>query len=477
MTLFWWAASALALFAALLLLAPLFRRRNREALDGDRGMLAAMAIYRDQIAELEKEVETGRIHEEEARAAQVEIERRMLALDERGAVKLNAGPRSAAFLVTVAIAAPLSAFALYGVLGQPTKPDQPLAGREAPANIANAEQAGDMIERAEALAERLSQEGGSFEDWWLLAQSFLFLERFDDAAKAFKQAADIAPDNTDALGAYAETLIRAAQGQVTAEAELTFRKVLEIEPGDPRARYYVGLSAAQNERFDAALEIWQALYKDSPADAPWIPTVRQGLVDMANLLGVDPENVVPEPQPAELARTEALASPAQSASAEDIEALRARLEASPKDFEGWLQLARLEVANNNLDAARMAIARVREIYPGAPFVQQQIAKAEQELGLLGERRGPDQEQIAAAQDMTPEEQQEMIAGMVQGLAERLQDNPDDLQGWIMLMRSYGVLGDRDKAVEAYENARAHFAGLTEPLSVLENQARTSGLIR
>ena len=52
----------------------------------------------------------------------------------------------------------------------------------------------------------------------------------------------------------------------------------------------------------------------------------------------------------------------------------------------------------------------------------------------------------------------MIEGMVQGLADRLQDNPDDLEGWLMLMRSYSVLGKPEKASASAGQALAAFEG-------------------
>ncbi|MEE8145890.1 MAG: tetratricopeptide repeat protein, partial [Kiloniellales bacterium] len=62
--------------------------------------------------------------------------------------------------------------------------------------------------------------------------------------------------------------------------------------------------------------------------------------------------------------------------------------------------------------------------------------------------------LQAAADMTPEEQQAMIRSMVAGLAARLEESPEDLEGWRMLARSYGVLGERAKAADAYGRAAA-----------------------
>ncbi|MDE0703345.1 MAG: c-type cytochrome biogenesis protein CcmI [Rhodospirillaceae bacterium] len=69
-------------------------------------------------------------------------------------------------------------------------------------------------------------------------------------------------------------------------------------------------------------------------------------------------------------------------------------------------------------------------------------------------RGPSAEDMRAAERMTPEERQEMIRGMVEGLAERLEENPGDLAGWLRLGRAQAVLGELDKSADAYGRAVA-----------------------
>lgn len=68
--------------------------------------------------------------------------------------------------------------------------------------------------------------------------------------------------------------------------------------------------------------------------------------------------------------------------------------------------------------------------------------------LLGNTKALDPSQTAAPQPMT----QEQITGMVEKLAERMQANPDDLKGWLMLARSYKTMGRYAEAVEAYGKA-------------------------
>ncbi|MFA5120832.1 c-type cytochrome biogenesis protein CcmI [Zavarzinia sp.] len=68
--------------------------------------------------------------------------------------------------------------------------------------------------------------------------------------------------------------------------------------------------------------------------------------------------------------------------------------------------------------------------------------------------GPSAGDVAAAQEMTPEQRQAMIESMVERLAARLKAQPDDLQGWLKLARAYDVLGKAPEAVAAWEKAAA-----------------------
>ncbi|MEL7528331.1 MAG: tetratricopeptide repeat protein, partial [Pseudomonadota bacterium] len=78
--------------------------------------------------------------------------------------------------------------------------------------------------------------------------------------------------------------------------------------------------------------------------------------------------------------------------------------------------------------------------------------------------GPSQEDIAAAQSLSAEEQARMIEGMVAGLAAKLEDNPDNPDGWVMLVRSYSHLGETDKAADALTRASAHYSNNPEILA-------------
>ena len=89
--------------------------------------------------------------------------------------------------------------------------------------------------------------------------------------------------------------------------------------------------------------------------------------------------------------------------------------------------------------------------------------------------GPSAADVAAAQALSPDERSRMIAGMVDGLAQRLKQNGNDLAGWQRLLNAYVVLDRKREAREALAEARRNFAGDEGALSELSALAASLGL--
>jgi cytochrome c-type biogenesis protein CcmH len=90
-------------------------------------------------------------------------------------------------------------------------------------------------------------------------------------------------------------------------------------------------------------------------------------------------------------------------------------------------------------------------------------------------RGPSEEQVAAAKDMTPEQRIAMIKGMVAQLAERLGKDGSDIEGWLRLVRSYMVLGERERALAAAGDARRALAAEPDKLKRIDELVKGLGL--
>ena len=369
-------------------------------------------------------------------------------------------------MAAVALASLLTAaaFGLYSLLGTPELPGQPHAGRVQQDRLARAS-GGDIASRAEILRARLEDNPQDVEGWVLLGRAAFHLRRYAESAESYRKAMELGVEQPDLVAAYAEALTLAHGNKVPPAARLAFDQVLAARPDDPRARYYIGLSEAQAQQFDRALARWKALLADTPAEAGWRPMVVKGVRDMARFLKIDTATVLSD------------SDLGLAASVDPVAALTARLAADPKDWEAALALAQAQAEQGNPAAARAALDDISARFAKAPFIQQRIAETAQQLGLAESTapRGPSDAQVAAAAGMNDSERSQMIAGMVAGLAERLDSAPDDLSGWLMLIRSYGVLGQPADAQSAADRALRHFAGNATAQAAIRQSTSDAGL--
>jgi cytochrome c-type biogenesis protein CcmH len=104
--------------------------------------------------------------------------------------------------------------------------------------------------------------------------------------------------------------------------------------------------------------------------------------------------------------------------------------------------------------------------PDSPWVGM-VREALASVGAASDAPGPSAEDVAAAQQMKPEDRDAMVRGMVDRLAERLKLDGSDVEGWLRLVRAYTVLGDRDRALSAIADARRALGHDTDKLRRLD----------
>jgi cytochrome c-type biogenesis protein CcmH len=122
---------------------------------------------------------------------------------------------------------------------------------------------------------------------------------------------------------------------------------------------------------------------------------------------------------------------------------------------------------------RAMLANAPEDTPWAGFVRHELARLEG--GPEPQERGPRQEDVAAASDMSPDQRIAMIRGMVAKLSDRLHQDGTDVEGWLRLVRSYMVLGERDKARAAAGEARHALASDPDKLRRIDELVKGLGL--
>ncbi|MGF1552841.1 MAG: c-type cytochrome biogenesis protein CcmI [Paracoccaceae bacterium] len=418
-------ATALAAITALLIVRPLLAGRRRE--DGDDRDAADVALYRDQLAEIDRDRERGVIGEAEAEGAKAEIARRLIAADRRLQARGTAARAPAeltrkAALATLA-AAPLLGAGLYLAIGNPGAPDRPLSVRdlvaearaqrpsqaEAAARAAaedvrgpRAAPGGEGYARLVAELERVTAERPQdVEGQRLLASAYLRQERFAEAWPVLDRLIALEGENApaDLFAAKAEAMVLAAGGYVSPEAEDALAVALERQPSLPVARYYAGHALAQSGQVEEALALWRRLERDAPSDAPWLGMLRQILARADGSGVVGPAPVPNRSRPGEapgLAATggmpplpgdvdrdaaEAMAAlPAEErrqVMAANAEALEARLDAEGGPPEKWAQLLRSYRMLDRIEDARRVYRLSQERLSGseAGFVREQALAA------------------------------------------------------------------------------------------------------
>ena len=376
--------------ALAILLVPLLLRRRA---DGSREAYN-LRVYRDQLAEVERDLGRGLLSPEQAEAARAEIGRRILGLSPAPASSASASPVPFAAATIAVVLLPFAAWLLYAQLGSPALPDQPFAERAAAAKaVASGVQHLDLGKAVAKIEAHLKEHPEDLTGWLLLARTEISVGRYAEAADAYRHAADLSGHRADILGDWGEAQVLAAGGTVTPTAREAFQAALADKESAPRSRYYLALAQSQQGDTKAALQGWVDLAGDSPADAEWLPLLRQRIAEAATTLGVDPASLKTSsgmPSPAAVAAT---AQATADASPEERRAmilamvgkLASRLESQPDDVEGWARLGRSYMVLNQPDKAREAYARAVKLKPGDPQLTRALVEASAAAGKTGTR--------------------------------------------------------------------------------------------
>lgn len=264
-----------------------------------------------------------------------------------GAGLNRAGYAAIAGLATVAIG-----LGVYGYLGQPKLALNSLTG---PSRT-------DYPSLIAMLARRMPDRPGDVEGWALLGRGYLTLGNADQAQKALAHAveaqkAEQGEADPQLLSSYGEAMTEAA-GQVTKDAEDVFKQVLAQDPRDLVARYYTGLALATRGDKEQALQLWEAVLADAPANTPW----RGVLIDQVAALKASAGGAAPNP--------EAM-----------VERLAEQLKSSPNDLDGWVRLIRGYAVLGNKDKAAQALTTARSVFANQPNAQAALAREASDYSL------------------------------------------------------------------------------------------------
>ncbi|EDQ33778.1 cytochrome c-type biogenesis protein CcmI [Hoeflea phototrophica DFL-43] len=521
--LFWVIAAVLTAIVTLALLGPVARARSAAS---EAPARHDMEVYRDQLAEVDRDLADGLVDEAQAEVARTEISRRLLAASRKSEAEdaedtqsSNRSLRQIA-VYAVAIFMPLTAVTAYLELGRPDLPQLPLAARlqSEPENTDIAM----LVARAE---QHLAQNPEDGRGWAVLGPIYMRTGRFAESAEAFRKSIALLGPSPARLASLGEALFSASGGIVTEEAMLAFQTARELDPNDPRPQFFLAVGMVQAGKRDEARAAFTAMMETAPEGAPWIAAVESQIAALDTPSGPLSGPVTGAGALAPGNPSAADIAAAQDMSPEDrqamigsmVESLEARLADNPDNIEGWLRLVRSHMVMGNRDRAQAALDRAFAAFSNASTETQALTGAARELGLVASSTlggvpvasaspaedaasanqpegtttpfilegvspetsaapaGPTQDDVAAAAAMSDQDRDAMIRGMVASLDARLADNPNNIEGWLRLVRSYAVLGDEAAAGSALKRASATFPGATAEGQALAALAAQLGL--
>jgi cytochrome c-type biogenesis protein CcmH len=308
------------------LLVP-FLRKSSGSLSSDADF--NLAVYRDQLQELERDQGRGLIGAAEADAARNEISRRLLQVAKPKPLAMGS-----TYSLLAVLLVPLIALPIYAKYGNPRFPDVPLQERLKGA-IANQDFAA-LVATVEA---HLAEAPNDIEGWKVLAPAYKREQRWVDAADAYANVLRLAPSTSEAIADYGEMLVFANEGMVTDEAEWAFTEALKLDAKNPRAKFYYDMALKQ-------------------------------------------EGKAPALSDEQFAAGQAMSTQDQTAMiAGMMDGLEQKLGTDSRDLEGWKRLIRARRISNEIDKAKISLNLAMNIFKDEPASLGTLRDLAKELGI------------------------------------------------------------------------------------------------
>ena len=370
--LFWVAAAALTIVCVAAALAPFLR--NSPHVDAAAGH--DVEVYKDQLAEIERDSAGGLIDAEDVATARAEVARRILKVSEEA----GAGAARPAVMfgrvsaIAVAALFPLISWGAYSMLGAPESPDQPIAARENPAD--------NSIESLVAKAEaHLAKNPDDGRGWDVLAPIYARMGSFDEAVKAFSRANNLNSPSATRESGLGEALTGAAGGKVSPDAKAAFERALALDPNEPKAQLFLAMGLVQEGKSAEARTALETQLAAAPADAPWRPIIVNAL---ASLEKSSSGKIAEGPTEAEVDAAAQMSGEDRTAMIETMVAgLAERLKTNPDNMSDWQKLIRSYLVLGKKVEALKALENAGIAFKDDGAKQSEIRAFAKELGLSG----------------------------------------------------------------------------------------------
>ncbi|RMG37216.1 MAG: c-type cytochrome biogenesis protein CcmI [Gammaproteobacteria bacterium] len=246
----------------LLLILPLLRR-DRQAPPSDDTRQHDIRIARERLEELRKEHAQGELSDEEFEQAKVDLEITLaqdLEAAEKRAVHVKTDRAARLTIALVIVLIPAIVAGVYLHTGAPDLLDPAKRVAAATPQAQSPHAPASIAELVAELERRMQQDPSNPKGWFLLGRTYMQLNRYDDAVKAFQKLDELLPDNPTVLISLADALSMQNGGKVPEKAVKLLDRVLKIEPDNVTALWLRGNAAGQRHQDAEALRYWSRAY-------------------------------------------------------------------------------------------------------------------------------------------------------------------------------------------------------------------------
>ncbi len=398
--LFWLICAVLTVGVTSLMVMPLLRRHRVTGENAD------IAIYRAQLDEIDRDLERDVLAPDEADRARTEVARRLLAANKAAKPHTDTAAPAHLLIATIALAMVLIGFGVYWMLGAPGYGDLPLQARLAASEEMRANRPSQATLEAVAPAPPLVDVPDDYraaidqlrtiaptrpddlEVWTRLAFHEVELRNYAGAADAQTQVIAITGDGVTVFQRQRllDLKVVAAGGLVSPEAETIIHQIMEQDPDNTAARYYLGALYNQTDRADLALRFWRDIIETGDPNNFHVASARAQISDTAFRAGID--YAVPEARGPSFAQMDA----ASALSAEDQQAmiggmvsgLASRLASEGGTAQDWARLIRAYGVLGNAEAARTVWTEAQQVFVSSMRGMEVLTNAARDAGILDE---------------------------------------------------------------------------------------------
>jgi cytochrome c-type biogenesis protein CcmH len=269
MILFWVICAAFILIALLFVLPPALQRSDKSQQNAqDERKQANIAVYRDQLTELEADLRNGIVSQEQYAQDREEIERRLLEDVAGNQVKEKtvAAASAKGTVYALGIGLPIVAIIFYLNVGNPKS----ITGEPVPvrtANVSGERTQGQIEANVAALAKRLQTNPSDSQGWIMLARSYSSMEKFGEAAGAYAKATELSPNDADLWAEYAFVTAMVNGRSLEGRPQELIAQALKVNPQNPKALQLGGSAAFQAKDYKKAIDYWQRVLNQLPPDS------------------------------------------------------------------------------------------------------------------------------------------------------------------------------------------------------------------